>query len=150
MVPSDQPFHEAAFFPWLIQAGVTKLVKRRDCGIYHHFVTGWMNYFQKRRRQVINYKLRRQEVPFTWDSRRPKWKMPATLLYHGTVVGPLCEGIWHAIRERDPDWLLYPAVSGWTCLSTALGFWDYWRAKDKHARARLSMRLSTGTEAKPK
>lgn len=150
MVPTDQPFHEAAFFPWLIQAGCTKLIKRQDCGIYHYFITGWMNYFRKRRRVVINYKLRRQEVPLTWDSQRPKWRMPATILYHGTIIGPLCAGLWHAIREKDPDWLLYPAVSWWTCLSTALGFWDFWRAKDKHSQARLSMRLSTGTEAKEK
>ena len=147
-LPSDHPFHEAAFFPWLIHNGWTKLVKHRDCGVYHYFVTGWMNYFYKRRRVVINYILRRQEVAFTWDSRGPKWKMPVTLLFHSTFVGPLCAGIWHAIKERDPDWLLYPAVSWWTCFSMALGFWDYWRASDKHSRARLSMRLSTGTEAK--
>jgi hypothetical protein len=147
LAPRDVPFHEAAFFPALIQAGHTILLKRKDCSIYHDYAEGWMHYMRKRRRMVINYLLRRQEVPVTWDSGRSRWALPLAFLYHSTVIGPAIEYGARACLDRDPDWLIGPAVSLWSCIGTALGVLDYARQRDAASRKRLSMKLNTGAEA---
>jgi len=145
--PGGVPFHEAAFFPALVHAGCNRLLKRRDCCVYHDYTDGWMHYLRKRRRMVINYLLRRQEVPVTWDSNRSPFALPLAFLYHATVVGPLLSSCYRACRERDPDWLIAPIVSPWSCLGTALGVLDYLKQKDTASRKRLSMKLNTGAEA---
>lgn len=147
LAPQGIPFHEAAFFPSLIQAGHDILLKRRDCCVYHDYAEGWMPYMRKRRRMVINYLLRRQEVLVTWDSRRSKWSLPLSFFYHATFIGPAIDGCYHAIRERDPDWLISPIVSLWSCMGTTMGILDYFRTRDAAARKRLSMKLNTGAEA---
>jgi glycosyltransferase involved in cell wall biosynthesis len=147
LAPRGVPFHEAAFFPGLIQSGHVILLKRQDCSIYHDYADGWMHYMRKRRRMVINYLLRRQEVPVTWDSKRSRWALPLAFLYHSTVIGPLLEYTYRAARDRDLDWLIGPAVSLWSCIGVGLGYLDYSRQHDTAARKRLSMKLNTGAEA---
>jgi glycosyltransferase involved in cell wall biosynthesis len=147
LAPRNLPFHEAAFFPSLVQSGRNILLKRQDCCVYHDYAEGWIHYMRKRRRMVINYLLRRQEVPVTWDSKRSRLALPLAFLYHSTVIGPAIEGCYRACRERDPDWLIAPAVSLWSCLGTALGLLDYMKQRDTASRKRLSMKLNTGAEA---
>ncbi len=138
----DQPYHEAVFFPSLMRRGLRTLVKIRGCGIWHHYVTTWGDYFRKRQRAMIIRSLRREEAPDTWDAGGTARKI-AALLYFGTVVGPLIEGVVRAIAARDPDWLLHAPAGLVSTAGNALGLMRARRAADREHRARLSQALHT-------
>jgi glycosyltransferase involved in cell wall biosynthesis len=139
-MPADLPYHEAVFFPELMRKGIRTLLKIRGCGIWHHYVSGWRDFFRKRQRAMIIRSLRREQVPNTWDAGGWGWKWLA-LLYFSTTVGPAIEGVVRAICTRDPDWLLHP-LAGW--VSTAGNLVGMIRAAlqaDRRRRERLSQEL---------
>lgn len=142
-VDPKEPYHEAAFFPVLIQQGRRKLIKVQGCGVYHHYVKGLADYFRKRRRTVILHMLRKQEVSVTWDSGTLPWRKVWALAYNGTLVGPCVKGITRALIGRDIEWLLYPAAAFVSAIGSVFGLVDYWRSGSKEGAKRMSMRLST-------
>ncbi len=136
----DQPYHEAVFFPELMRRGIRTLLKIRGCGIWHHYVTTWPDYFRKRQRAMIIRSLRRDECPNTWDAGGALRKL-AALLYFSTAIGPAVEGLIRAIVARDPDWLLHAPAGLVSTAGNALGMLRARRAADRERRARLSQAL---------
>lgn len=142
-VDPAEPYHEAAFFPVLIHQGRRKLVKAAGCGVYHHYVRGLKDFLRKRRRNMINYMLRKQEVSVTWDSESFPWRKLWALGYNGTAIGPAMEGAIRAMVRRDPEWLLYPAAAWVSVAGIGLGLLDYRRTGSAEKARRMSMRLSS-------
>jgi glycosyltransferase involved in cell wall biosynthesis len=142
-LPSGTPYHEAAFFPALIRSGRRRLIKTRNCGVYHHYVRGLPDFLRKRRRNMINYLLRKQEVPDTWDSEVFPWRKIRALAYNGTIVGPLIEGVCKAAVRRDAEWLLYGPAAAVSVTGILLGLLDYRRMGSAEKARRMSMRLSS-------
>ncbi|MCX7818245.1 MAG: glycosyltransferase [Kiritimatiellae bacterium] len=139
-LPADRPYHEAVFFPELMRRGVRTLIKIRGCGIWHHYVTTWSDYFRKRQRAMIIRSLRREEAPATWDAGGVLRKL-AALLYFSTVVGPAVEGLIRALLARDPDWLLHAPAGLVSTAGNAIGLLRARYAVDRERRARLSQAL---------
>lgn len=142
-VDPSEPYHEAAFFPVLIHQGRRKLVKAEGCGVYHHYVRGLGDFLRKRRRNMINYMLRKQEVAVTWDSESFPWRKLWALAYNGTLVCPCVEGLCRATLRRDAEWLLLPAASVISLAGIALGTLDYRRTGSAEKARRMSMSLSS-------
>lgn len=136
-----KPYHEATFFPSLIREGRTQLIKRRGCGVYHHYVTGWRDLYRKKQRTAIHYLLRQAEVPESWDRDTPRARLWLGVLYHGTFIGPLAEGIVCACRQRDPEWLLHPFASLTCTLGNAVGMLKVRTSASREESARRSMEL---------
>ncbi len=140
-VDPNEPYHEAAFFPTLIHQGRRKLLKVQGSGVYHHYVRGFGDFLRKRRRNTINYMMRKQEVSVTWDSESFPWRKLWALAYNGTFVGPCLEGVFKAIARRSAEWLLYPVVAFVSAFGVAVGLVDYWRTGSQEGAKRMSMRL---------
>ncbi len=139
-LPAGQPYHEAVFFPALMRAGIRKLLKIRECGIWHHYVGSWADFFRKRQRAMLIRSLRREECPETWDADGQIRKILA-LVYFTTLVGPIAEGVARAVARRDPDWLLHP-LAGWVSVGgNVLGLVRSRSARGREHRAGLSRQL---------
>ena len=137
----DKPFHEATFFPTWIRRGRNQLVKRTGCGVYHHYIQGWMDLYKKKQRVAIQYLLRRDEVTTTLDSDSRTGRKVLAMAYHGTIVGPTVEGLIQSVRQRDADWLLHPAAAFISTLATAVGVLKYWRSGSREKRASAAQHL---------
>jgi len=135
------PYHEAAFFPSLMRSGIRNLVKIRGCGIYHHYVTGWNDYLKKRRRAMIVYMLRKEEISQTWDQEGIHLRKLWGMLYAASIIGPAMEGIRRAITERDSDWLLHPAAAAVSTIGNIWGVLDYRRLGSSEKRRRMTVKL---------
>lgn len=142
-LPPGRPYHEAVFFPELMRDGIRALVKIRGCGVYHHYVTTWRDFFRKRQRAMVIRSLRREETPATWDAGG-LWRKMAALAYFSTVVGPAIEGVVRAARARNPDWLLHPLAGLVSTAGNALGLLAAFRAAERERRERLSQALHRG------
>ncbi len=139
-LPKGDAYHEAVFFPALMREGVLTLLKIRGCGVLHHYVTTWGDYYRKRQRAMIIRGLRREESPATWDAGGGGRKLGA-LLYFGTAVGPAVEGLVRAVAARDPDWLLHPVAGLVSTAGNALGMFRARSQADRAARERLTKTL---------
>ncbi|MCH9651252.1 MAG: glycosyltransferase family 2 protein [Deltaproteobacteria bacterium] len=140
-IESDIGYHEASFFPALMRAGRTHLVKAEGCGIYHHYVSGWSDYLAKRRYAMIIYMLRKQETPDTWDGRGIGWRKWRALAYHGTFLGPAIEGAARAIHHGDGNWLLHPIASAVSTVGNIAGICQYWLLGSQERRRRQAVLL---------
>lgn len=139
-LPPGDAYHEAVFFPALMRAGMRTLLKVRGCGVLHHYVTTWGDYYRKRQRAMIIRGLRREEAPATWDAGGGGRKL-AALLYYGTALGPAVEGLIRAAASRDPDWLLHPLAGLVSTAGNALGLLRAHRHPDRPSRERLTKAL---------
>jgi len=137
-------YHEAAFFPALMRLGITKLVKIPGLGVHHHYVEGWNDFLKKRRRAMIIYMLRKQEIRETWDQAGLHTRKILAILYAATFIGPLLEGSWRAIVQRDTDWLLHPFACAVSVIGNVWGILDFQRLDTSEERARMSRRLGPG------
>lgn len=151
-LPADTGYHEATFFPALMRSGIRKLVKIRDCGIYHHYVTTWGDYYRKRQRAMIIYLLRQDEVResaaggkpaagVNWDRGGGTWRKWAALAWFSTFLGPAVEGAIRAGRSGQDEWRLHP-LAGW--VSTAgnvVGMLKYRRAGGRGDRQTMTVAL---------
>ncbi len=133
-------YHEAVFFPALMREGLRTLLKIRDCGVLHHYVTTWGDYYRKRQRAMIIRGLRREEAPATWDAGGGGRKL-AALLYFGTAIGPAVEGLVRAAVARDPDWLLHPLAGLVSTAGNAMGMLRARSRADRAARESLTKAL---------
>lgn len=140
----DAPYHEAVFFPALMRAGVRTLLKIPGCGIHHHYVTGWRDYFRKRQRAMIIRAARRDESPATWDEGGRAKKCLA-LLYFSTALGPMAEGMVRAVACRNTDWLLHPLAGLVSTAGNASGVLLARRHASRTDRIRLSQKLHGDT-----
>jgi glycosyltransferase involved in cell wall biosynthesis len=140
-LPADHGYHEAVFFPQLMRAGCRKLLKNPACGVYHHYVTTWSDYFRKRQRAMLIYMLRREETPAAWDAGGRGGKQWLALAWFGTVLGPLATGTWEAIRQRDPDWLLHSLAGVVSTIGNSLGILRYKFGADRARRIALTQAL---------
>lgn len=147
-MPEGHSYHEAAFFPGLMRLGITKLLKIPGLGVHHHYVKGWRDFLKKRRRAMIIYMLRKQEIRETWDQAGLHTRKVMTILYASSFVGPLMEGAWRAISERDPDWLLHPFACAVSVLGNIWGILDFRRLESTDERATMSRRLGPGESRK--
>jgi glycosyltransferase involved in cell wall biosynthesis len=145
----EEPYHEAAFFPRLIRAGRRILVKIPGCGVYHHYVTTWRDYFRKRQRTMILYLMRKRECPDTWEGERMRPRTALAIAGHATLLWPLAQSIWRALRSRDPDWLLHPAASAVSTAAHVIGVVRYRRTRSRDAAQALSMQLSGPDRGSP-
>ncbi|MDA1044611.1 MAG: glycosyltransferase, partial [Verrucomicrobia bacterium] len=137
----EDSYHEASFFPELIRGGRRELIKIRDLGIHHYYCAKWGDYISKRRYTMVNYLLRKEEHPVTWEGKGPNGRMAGALLFHGSLMGPAIAGLWNAIRQRDAEWLLYPAVSLCSVIGNALGALDYYTSGSREERTAKSVEL---------
>ena len=142
--PLQASYHEAAFFPALMRRGVRKLLKIPGCGVHHHYVKGWGDYMKKRRRAMIIYMLRKEEIQETWDQGGVHFRKVWAILYTASFVGPLIEGIWKAISKRDPDWLVHPFASVISTIGNIWGVIDFRRLGSSEQRAGMSRHLGPG------
>lgn len=133
-LPVSESYHEASFFPMLIQQGTRNLVKIQGCGIYHHYVTTWTDFFRKRQRAMMIYMLRKETASTTWDKGTGMIYKCAVILYLGTIIGPLLEGIIRAAFSGKPEWLLHPAASLVSVTGNVLGVLRYKRLKSSEDR----------------
>ena len=140
-LPADQGYHEAVFFPQLMRAGCRTLLKNPACGVHHHYVTTWRDYFRKRQRAMVIYMLRREETPEAWDAGGRGSRQWLALAWFGTAVGPLLAGVWQASIRRDPDWLLHPAAGLVSTLGNSLGILRYKFGADRSRRIALTQKL---------
>ena len=138
----EAPYHEAAFFPQLMRQGLRELVKIRGCGVYHHYVSGWRDYFRKRRRAMILYLLRKQETRDTWDQRRLSPRMKLRILWNLSFIGPLAQSVARAARERDPEWLLWAPASAVSAVGNIVGVLGYHLSPSQSSRQAAAMTLS--------
>jgi glycosyltransferase involved in cell wall biosynthesis len=139
-LPSGDAYHEAVFFPALMREGTRTLLKIHGCGVLHHYVTTWGDYYRKRQRAMIIRGLRREESPATWDAGGGGRKA-AALIYFGTALGPAVEGLVRAVGARDPDWLLHPLAGLVSTAGNALGMLRARGQADRDARERLTKAL---------
>lgn len=139
-LPKDDAYHEAVFFPALMREGVRTLLKIRGCGVLHHYVGTWGDYYRKRQRAMIIRGLRLEESTATWDAGGRGRKL-AALLYFGTALGPAVEGLVRAAATRDPDWLLHPLAGLVSTAGNALGLLRSRSRVDRAARERLTKAL---------
>jgi len=139
----DKPYHEASFFTLLIKRGFGKLVKNRHCEVYHHYVTTFPDFLRKRRRVMVNYMLRKEETDDTWDRSSPAFRKIWAVIYNGTFIGPLIEGVFLALRDKDPDWLIHPVAGFVSTIGNALGMMDYKFGGSREERKKLSMKMSS-------
>ncbi len=137
----ENSYHEASFFPELIRGGMRTLVKVRGLGIYHSYCGTWRDYLSKRRYTMVNYLLRKEEHPVTWEGRGTSPRMILSVLFHASLVLPLLRGVYNALRDRDADWLLYPAVSLAAVIGNALGVLDYRCSGTREQRTARSVHL---------
>ena len=135
---ADQGYHEAVFFPQLMRAGTRKLLKNPACGVHHHYVTTWGDYFRKRQRAMVIYMLRREETPAAWDAGGRGARQWLALLWFSTVLGPLLAGAWAAATRRDPDWLFHPAAGLVSTAGNILGVLRYKFGADRACRIALT------------
>lgn len=140
-LPSIHGYHEAVFFPQLIRTGFRKLLKNPTCGVHHHYVTTWGDYFRKRQRAMVIYMLRREETPAAWDAGGRGGRQWLALAWFGTVLGPLLAGTWEAIRQHDPDWLLHPLAGAVSTMGNSLGILRYKLGTDRARRIALTQAL---------
>ncbi len=137
-----EAYHEAVFFPSLMRGGLRTLLKIPGCGVRHHYVTTWRDFFRKRQRAMIIYMLRAADSTATWDrGRAGSLRKLAALLYFGTVAGPALEGAARALAARDPDWLLHPAAGVVSTLGNALGVLRFRLRPDRAAQRSASKAL---------
>ncbi len=134
-----QGYHEAAFFPQLMRAGRTLLVKAKGVGVPHHYVARWGDYLAKRRYAMIIYLLRKQETQSTWDGAGLNRRKLIALAYHLSLVPPLAEGCGRAVLERNADWLLHPAASMVSTLGNILGMGEYYCRPSVEARRKSAV-----------
>lgn len=139
-LPRGEAYHEAVFFPALMREGLRTLLKIRGCGVLHHYVTTWGDYYRKRQRAMIIRGLRREEAPATWDAGGGGRKL-AALLYFGTAAGPAVEGLVRAVASGDPDWLLHPLAGLVSTAGNALGILRARSRVDRAARERMTKAL---------
>ncbi|MBU4459690.1 MAG: glycosyltransferase family 2 protein [Verrucomicrobia bacterium] len=143
-LPQGDAYHEAVFFPALMREGMRTLLKIRGCGVLHHYVTTWGDYYRKRQRAMIIRGLRLEESTATWDAGGRGRKL-AALLYFGTALGPAIEGLARAAASRDPDWLLHPLAGLVSTAGNALGLLRSHFHPDRSARERLTKDLHDRT-----
>lgn len=143
-LPAGTGYHEAVFFPRLMREGVRTLLKHPACGVYHHYVTTWGDYFRKRQRAMIIYKLRLEETPEAWDASSRTYRAGLALFWFGTLFGPLVQGAWRAAVNRDPDWLLHPAAGLVSTAGNLAGLLRYRREADRFRRIGLTQKLHAG------
>ena len=143
-LPAGQSYHEAAFFPSLMRLGVNKLLKIPGLGVHHHYVNGWRDFLRKRRRAMIIYMLRKQEIQTTWDQAGLHTPKVLAVLYASSFIGPLVEGAWRAMTQRDPDWMLHPFACVVSVLGNIWGIIDFRRMASTDERANMSRRLGPG------
>ncbi|MCX7010659.1 MAG: glycosyltransferase family 2 protein [Kiritimatiellaeota bacterium] len=120
-LPAAHGYHEAVFFPQLMRAGHRVLLKHPACGVHHHYVTTWGDYFRKRQRAMIIYMLRREETMTAW------------------------EGAWRAAMRHDPDWLLHPLAGVVSTLGNSLGVLRYKFGANRAHRIALTQALHNKT-----
>jgi len=137
----DTPYHEAAFFPALVHQGMRQLVRIRGLGVYHYYINGWRDYIRKRRRTVILYKMRQQELTETWD-RHMGWKRKLTFIWTLSLIGPLLQSLLMAIWKHDWEWLLFAPAATVSAFANAAGLWEYSRASSHSNRHASAMKLS--------
>ncbi len=142
--PDQESYHEAAFFPALMRQGIRKMLKIPGCGVHHHYVKGWGDYLKKRRRAMIIYMLRKEEIQETWDQGGIHFRKAWAVLYTASFIGPLIEGVVRAIIKRDPDWLLHPFASVVSTIGNVWGVMDFKRLGSTDKRAGMSRRLGPG------
>jgi len=140
-LPADHGYHEAVFFPQLMRAGCLTLLKNTACGVHHHYVTTWGDYFRKRQRAMVIYMLRREETSAVWDASARGGKQWLALAWFCTALGPLLAGIWEAIIHRDPDWLLHPVAGLVSTVGNSLGILRYKFGADHARRVTLTQAL---------
>lgn len=139
-LPAGTPYHEASFFPTLIKQGRRSLVKIAGVGVYHHYVTSWSDYYRKRRRAMIIYKLRREQIQETWDcGQAAQWRTLRTVFYFGTFFGPFVEALWRFIRTGDRDWLLHPLAGLVSVAGNMSGILAYYRQGTEERRKRATV-----------
>ena len=135
------PYHEAAFFPSLMQKGYRQLIKIKGCGVHHHYVSGWRDFYRKRRRSLIIYKLRQHEVTCTWDHKMG-WKGKFRLLWVASVIGPLLQSVYLFMRDHDWEWFLYAPSSAVSVMGNMAGLFDLKRSRSKTDNHNQAYQLS--------
>ena len=148
-LPADQGYHEAVFFPQLMRGGTRKLLKNPACGVHHHYVTTWGDYFRKRQRAMVIYMLRREETPAAWDTAGRGTRQWLALLWFSTVLGPLLAGVWAATIRHDPDWLLHPVAGLFSTAGNILGVLRYKFGADRERRVALTQALHNKPNTPP-
>ena len=140
-LPAEHGYHEAVFFPQLMRAGCRTLLKNPACGVHHHYVTTWGDYFRKRQRAMVIYMLRREETTAAWDAGGRGGRQWLALAWFGTALGPLLAGIGEALLRHDPDWLLHPAAGLVSTAGNSLGILRYKLGASRDRRIALTQAL---------
>jgi len=144
-IPTEQGYHEAVFFPQRMRAGCRKLLKNPACGVHHHYVTTWGDYFRKRQRAMVIYMLRREETSAAWDADKHTGEQVLAVAWFATMLGPLLAGMWEAAIQRDPDWLLHPVAGFVSTIGNSLGILRYKFGTDRADRIALTQALHNKT-----
>ena len=139
----DEGYHEAVFFPKLMRAGHTIMVKHPACAVHHHYVTTWSDYYRKRQRAMIIYMLRKEETDAAWDKGSRKWPSIAAILFFGTMIGPALVGVWRAIATGKAPWLLHPIAGMYSTIGNIVGVLRYRAGRDRQKRVELTQNLHT-------
>jgi len=145
-LPTDRGYHEAVFFPQLMRAGHRTLLKNPACGVHHHYVTTWSDYFRKRQRAMVIYMLRREETSAVWDADTRGGKQWLALAWFCTALGPLLAGTWEAMIRHDPDWLLHPVAGLVSTAGNSLGILRYKFGATRDRRIALTQTLHNKTQ----
>lgn len=139
----DEGYHEAVFFPRLMRAGGTILLKHPACAVHHHYVTTWGDYYRKRQRAMIIYMLRKEETDAAWDQGSRTWRSATAVLFFGTMIGPTIVGIGRALATGKSPWILHPLAGLYSTAGNLVGVLRYRLGNDRRKRIALTQRLHT-------
>jgi len=103
-------FAEANFASRTISAGLTRFAHLEDMVAFHYYSSSLINFIKKREKIARQY-MEREIVDTSWIDKKSKVYLYFSVLYLGTLVGPIIEAIFNLSRSRKIAWLWHPLLS---------------------------------------
>ncbi len=125
----EQKFEEGNMMAQVAKKGYHSFAKVPGYGIHHYYVDSFSRVISKKLKIARKFLGRKNQECHTWVDDHSNFKFYLGVLYLGTGIGPLAEGLYHFIKSGKWPWLLHPVVSmltiavyAWVKIKNMLGF----------------------------
>lgn len=107
---NPEELNEVLLLDAIAQKETVKIANVPSVGIYHYYCSGLKDYVKKRKK-IANKHLERGTKTSTWVSKRGNLKLILSSAYLVSIIGPLSEGLYQGVKQRQIAWLWHPIIS---------------------------------------
>lgn len=113
---SYSKFEEAVFVRIALKNGFTKFAAIPNIGIYHHYSDSFKDFIKKRKKIGTKSMTRKKEYDDYWLKNISQARFLCSIIYCGTIIGPILEALYQFMKTRDICWFIHPIMSFITIL----------------------------------